>query len=252
MTYQLDSFLSHHCLPPFCKSFFFWLKHRFNHHLYTFPNPSVLTQAVCVRVCSVYQWSIFKFHSGIQSPESCDCHLCCCFFFYSRFSKIDCIRRAGLQIDTSAWVWQLRGQRQALNRHKSHVLLLFFLQPYSGQPLHWIINQFTADKKFISLFKIILPPPIVEAVCKSLEESKGGKSERKRKGGGKWEREKIKEVTFTGGEKKNEIEELMGERLAVSEGEKVKGMRVRCSTNYHSASRWRFPIICSPRGEGDR
>lgn len=94
-------------------------------------------------------------------------------------------------------------------------IVFFFLQPYSCQPSPWISNQFTADKKFILLFKIgffFSALPIVGAVCKSLREREDGVKDTKVRG--KRERRERKENvgwhSQVGEEKK--IEELIGER----------------------------------------
>lgn len=57
----------------------------------------------------------------------------------------------------------------------------------------------------------------MEAVCKSLQET-----EKNREVEGKV-RERKKGVTFTSGREKNEIEELMGERLRWGEGQGDEG-----------------------------
>lgn len=57
---------------------------------------------------------------------------------------------------------------------------------------------------------------------------------------------------MSGAKKKIRIDGREAGCLRRRVGEKVKGMRGQCSTNYSSASRWRFSIICSPEGDGDR
>lgn len=111
-------------------------------------------------------------------------------------------RRAGLRIDNSAWVWQLRGQTETWYTQTYFSFFLFFPQPYSCQPSPWIINQFAADKKFISLFKVCFffsPPSLLWRQC--VNHYRG---ERKTKGWGKAREKKSKKrgLTFTSGRKK--------------------------------------------------
>lgn len=108
-----------------------------------------------------------------------------------------------------------------------YFFIYFFLQPYSCQPSHWIINQFTADKKFILLFKIgffFSSPSLLWGQC--VNHYRGVRME-----GKKWkfeekvreEKERKRGADIHEWHKKKE--ELMGEKLAVSGGERERRSR---------------------------
>lgn len=181
--------------------------------------------------------------TGIRAPESCDGNPVLPGFALQRILSDWFFSRAGLQIDNSAWVWQLRGQTDTQTSCVSFFPAALQLSAFSPElPINsqLIKNLFCYLR--LAFFAALL---IVEAVCKSLQK----REEKERLRGRK--KKKENGVTFTSGRGKKLSRGIDGRKagcLRCREGEKVKGKRVHCSTNYHSASRWRFPIICSPEG----
>lgn len=203
-----------------CFCCFYQLKlNRENLHTTSSSSPALVKGCACARVRHISG----HVHLLSRRTGSCDGTPRCHILARGTVFKIDFAREAGLWIDKSAWVWQLRGQTGLIHTDLMRIYiylftyLVFFLQPYSCQPSPWIINQFTADKKFILLFKIgffFSALPIVGAVCKSLREREDGAKDTKV--WGKRERRERKKrkrgLTFTSGAEGKKIEELIGER----------------------------------------
>lgn len=176
--YQLDSFLLHH-IRFF---FFFLLLLQWDHvaekglmrcksversapNLHTFFRlPLSVLPRLCVHVCSAYQWScqtpsLIKTHSPrVVTASTAASFLFSFFCFSSAFIHIDFAEEPGLltramQLSNSHWIIR---QRQ---KHTNSCIHFFSFQSYSCQCLHWIINQYHADKKFILLFRIGFFPP---------------------------------------------------------------------------------------------
>lgn len=155
--YQLDSFLSYHSPPSVC----IWAKllrkaswtatdskDNFNHHLHTFPRSfSVLTEELLLLLeytllshvtapratgyfLFLFCWGVFLFCSG--------------FFEIGFAGELTCRL---MTLMTAAW------PDRALI-HTNLVYFFFFCSLTAVRLSPWIINQFAADKKFISLFKI--------------------------------------------------------------------------------------------------
>lgn len=189
-------------------------------NLHTTPSSSsaLLKGCACARVRHISG----HVHLPSRRNGSCDGTLRCHILARGTVFQIDFARKAAPWIDKSARVWQLRGQTGLIHRDLARIYIylliysFFFLQPYSCQPSPWISNQFTADKKFILLFKIgffFSALPIVGAVCKSLREREDGVKDTKVRG--KRERRERKENVgwhSQVGEEGKKIEELIGER----------------------------------------
>lgn len=136
--------------------------------------------------------------TGIRITESCDSNLGMPVFVLQCI-QIDLAGEAGLRIDKSTWVWQLRGQTDAWYRETSYMCVCIYIYffSHSSTAVSLPLNQFTANKKFIMLFKIgffFTSLLILGALCKSLQEQEDGERRRKRKKKGadirKWDKEK--------------------------------------------------------------